>query len=239
MAALVPDIPVVERQIVAATNAFRAGQKLSPLVANPALAAAARVYADYLARTGKFAHGADGKTQDIRAREQGYQPCQSAENLALHSDSRGFVAEALGQTIVEGWKSSPGHRANLVLSFATELGVAVARVPGPVPKYVSVQLIARPQRLEQRFKIENRAGVTVAYTVGGRRTEIKDRMTVTHKTCTPVDVVVHVPGNGWFGGTKDHAVKPGPDFVLTLAKGEKSGVAVTTKTEKAEPTRKP
>ncbi len=229
MAAVIPDISALETHIVAQTNAFRRSQGLAALTANPKLAAAARAYADFLARTGKLAHGADGKTQTVRAAEQGYAACSSAENLALHADGRGFAAEGLAKQIVEGWKGSPAHRRNLMLAHATEVGVAVARVPAAVPKFVSVQLIARPQALEQSFRIENRAERKVEYTLNGKRSVLEVRTSVTHKTCAPAEVTVHLPGTGWLAGTKDQRLAPAPGSVLTVTKGAGGGLAVESR----------
>ena len=108
-----PDLPQTEIAIVEMTNAFRKENKLGEVKPNTALAAAARAFADYLAKTGKFAHEADGREPAARA-EQGYRYCLVAENLALNLDSRGFETRQLARDAVEGWKDSPGHRANLL-----------------------------------------------------------------------------------------------------------------------------
>ena len=49
-----------------------------------------------------------------RAEAQGYRYCTVAENLALNLDSRGFETRQLARKAVEGWKASPGHRANML-----------------------------------------------------------------------------------------------------------------------------
>ena len=56
-----PDLPQTEIAIVEMTNAFRKENKLGEVKPNAALTAAARAFADYLAKTGKFAHEADGR----------------------------------------------------------------------------------------------------------------------------------------------------------------------------------
>ena len=60
MAALVPDLPKVELQIVEMTNQVRREQNLNALRINAMLAKAARAYAERLARSGQFSHTADG-----------------------------------------------------------------------------------------------------------------------------------------------------------------------------------
>ena len=54
------------------------------------------------AKTGKFAHEADGREPSERAEAQGYRYCLVAENLALNLDSRGFETRQLAGDAVEG-----------------------------------------------------------------------------------------------------------------------------------------
>ena len=107
---MLPDLPQTEVAIVELTNAFRKAGALQQVKPNPALAAAARAFAEYLARTGKFAHEADGRKPEDRAQAQGYRYCLVAENLAWNLNSRGFESAQLAREVVEGWKASPGHR---------------------------------------------------------------------------------------------------------------------------------
>jgi len=147
-----PDLPQTEIAIVEMTNAFRKDNKLAALKPNAALAAAARAFADYLGKSGKFAHEADGRQPAQRAEAQGYRYCTVAENLALNLDSRGFETKELARNAVEGWKASPGHRANMLRPHVTEIGVAVVRAPDRDPKFISVQLFGRPDSLKVTFR---------------------------------------------------------------------------------------
>jgi hypothetical protein len=178
-----PDLPQTEAAIVEMTNAFRKSSALQQVKPNPALTAAARAFAAYLARAGKFSHEADGRTPEKRAEAHGYRYCLVAENLALNLDSRGFEARRLAQEVVEGWKSSPGHRANLLLADATEIGVAVAPMPDKHPKFVSVQMFGRPASLKVTFSIQNLTGRTVHYKLGEAGDTINPRETITHTQC--------------------------------------------------------
>ena len=180
-----PDLPQTEIAIVEMTNAFRKDNKLAALKPNAALAAAARAFADYLGKSGKFAHEADGRQPAQRAEAQGYRYCTVAENLALNLDSRGFETKALARNAVEGWKASPGHRANMLRPHVTEIGVAVVRAPDRDPKFISVQLFGRPDSLKVTFRIENRAGTQVSYTLGEETEELPARAIVTHTSCDP------------------------------------------------------
>jgi len=223
------DIPAAEALVVARTNTFRSEQRLAPLASNRALTAAARGYAEFLARSGKFAHEADGKTQDVRAKEKGYEPCLSAENLALNADSRGFAVDQLARDVVEGWKGSPGHRRNLMQRDATEVGVAIAQAPGAIPKYLTVQIIARPASLMRTFKIENRSDRTVEYSTGERKTTLEIRTSVTHRVCAPVDVVVHLPGEGWFATGRSERIQPESGAVISVIKAKDGKLAIERK----------
>jgi hypothetical protein len=181
--AIAPDLPQTEVAILEMTNAFRRDNRLGELKPNVALTAAARAFAHYLAKTGKFAHEADGREPHQRAMEYGYSYCLVAENLALNLDSRGFESAKLAKDVVEGWKDSPGHRRNLLQAGATEIGVAVARAPDRHPKFVSVQLFGRPDSLKVTFTIENRSGASVRYRLGTDTQDLAPRTIATHGHC--------------------------------------------------------
>jgi uncharacterized protein YkwD len=182
---MVPDLPQAELAIIEKTNAFRKANALQELKPNPALTAAARAFADYLARSGKFSHEADGRTPQDRVLAQGYRYCLVAENLAWNLDSRGYDTSRLAREVVEGWKASPGHRENLLLPGATEIGVAVAQAPNAAPKFVSVQVFARPESAQVRFAIRNLTGSAVPYVLGAQSETVQPRETVTHTDCEP------------------------------------------------------
>src|SRR5262245_29967906 len=166
------------------TNAFRKENELGEVKPNAALIAAARAFAEYLARTGKFAHEADGREPAERVSAQGYRYCLVAENLALNLDSRGFQTRQLASHVLKGWKESPGHRANLLQVAVTEIGIAVVRAPDRDPKFISVQLFGRPETLKVSFRIENRSGVTVSYRLGSRSHDLQPRAIATHADCS-------------------------------------------------------
>ena len=63
------------------TNAFRRQEESQPGPA-PQLASAARYFADFMARTGKFGHSADGSEPAARAKRFGYEYCIVSENIA-------------------------------------------------------------------------------------------------------------------------------------------------------------
>ena len=221
-----PDLPHTEIAIVARTNAFRQENKLAPVSPNKELAAAARWFAEYLARTGKFAHEADGREPQQRAAAHGYHYCMVGENLAMNLDSRGFTSDRLATEAVEGWKASPPHRRTLLEPAVTETGVAIARVPDAHPKFVSVQLFGRPQALKMELEVRNATGLAVGYTLAGEAHTIEPRTVVTHTTCRPGELAFERAGSWLSGVTLDarFAIDNGARF--TIQAGQGGGVQV-------------
>jgi hypothetical protein len=159
--------------VVDMTNTFRRQQKLDPIRPNATLTAAARAYAAFLAGTGEFSHTADGRQAGDRITAAGYAWCQMGENLAMHMEGHGFQSRDLAAKSVQGWINSPGHRANMLTPYVTETGVGVARAPGSNdPKYITVQLFARPKSLEYEFQISNTSTEAVSYSFEGETHEV-------------------------------------------------------------------
>lgn len=226
MPAALPDTPVVEAAIIEFTNVYRGRQNLGALKANRELTKAARTYAAYLAKTGTFSHTADGRQAGDRITSAGYQWCQIGENLALHVDSRGFEARALAEKSVEGWINSPPHRANLVAPAMTEIGVGVARAPDKDPKFISVQLFARPQSLQVEFQISNTTTESVGYSFGGEEHEIKPRYAVTHSSCNAGAISFDSFGSGLWPKKLAMLYEARDGFVYKLEPDEAGGVRV-------------
>ncbi len=190
-----PDLPAVEAAVIEMTNAYRRQNKQGEVRANPVLAKAAKAYAAYLAKSGAFSHTADGREAGERITAAGYSWCTVGENLAMHLDSRGFESRDLAKKSVEGWINSPSHKANLLAPHVTEIGVGVVQAPGKDPKFLSVQLFARPRSLEYSFQIANSAAVPVTYSFGGETHEVTPRMAVTHTACIPGPIVFEKAGS--------------------------------------------
>lgn len=185
MTPTLPDVPKVEAAIIEMTNAYRRDHKLGDVKPNARLKAAAEAYARFLAASGQFSHTADGRQPADRVQAAGYAYCLVVENLAMFLDSRGFETRGLARQTVDGWINSPPHRHNLEQPHVTEIGVGVAKAPDKNPKYIAVQLFGRPEALKTTVKIENRAGVTVQYSFGGKSTTIAPNVIATHTSCEP------------------------------------------------------
>ena len=103
-------------RLAEAVNVLRAQNGLQALTVQAQLNQAAQSHADYLAMTNTFNHyGAGGSTQLNRIRATGYPMCAGTENLATGAWEP--------DVIVRLWASSSGHRADILGSQYTELGV--------------------------------------------------------------------------------------------------------------------
>ena len=140
------DLPQVERLVIEGTNQFRAGESRVVLRTNAELEKAARDFAEYMARTGKFDHVVDGSTPASRVKAAGYTYCRIGENLARFYSTHGFTTPDLGKRLVEGWKESPGHRRNMLEPDVIETGVAVVhRRHDGIEDFYAVQLFGKPR----------------------------------------------------------------------------------------------
>ncbi len=103
-------------------NAERRHQGLPALAYNSQLDEMAKIQAQNMARFQKMAHvipGANLPTLADRARYVAYPFGRLAENVALgYPDA---------ETVVNGWMTSKGHRANILNAEVVETGIAIAR----------------------------------------------------------------------------------------------------------------
>ncbi len=217
---MTPDLAAVEVAIVEQTNAFRSRHKLGAVRRSARLDRAARNYARYLARTGRFSHTADGRRPADRVKAAGYRYCKVAENLALNVDSRGFRAVQLAGEAVTGWQNSPGHRRNMLAPHVTEIGVGVAKAPDK-QRYLSVQLFGRPEAMKFRFRIRNLTRSDVRYAYAGRSATLPGRVIMTHTSCLPGDLVFrNVRVRGKTGpATASFPAQAGDEFVVRSVAG--------------------
>jgi hypothetical protein len=224
---ITPDLPKTEAAVIEMTNAFRRENSLGVVKKEAKLEKAARDYAGFLAAAPIFSHEADGRRPRDRIEAAGYAACHTAENLAWMLDSRGFETRNLAFKLVEGWKTSPPHRENMMLQHVTEIGVAVAKVRD-AEKYMAVQLFARPQSLQFAFSIENRSGRTVPYKVGKQKVELKADTMVRHTVCDPVTIELQLGARGGSGksATARYEARDGQVYRLTRAKSGEISIEV-------------
>lgn len=178
----VPDVAAAERALVLRANRFRHDEGAAALTVAPALVAAARQFADFMARNGRYGHEADGRTPVQRAQAQGYAWCLVAENIAMQFSSAGFATDELAERFMTGWIDSPGHRRNLLDATATETGVAIARAPQS-ERYYAVQVFGRPASLRLRYEVTNPGRRDVNYRVGTTSFVLPAGATRRHEQC--------------------------------------------------------
>jgi len=134
-----PDRTAVRQSVVELTNARRS-RSVKP---DRRLEKAAQKYADYLARTGKFDHDADGRNCGQRAIAAGFDARLVCENLYACEVPGGITSDDLAAAAVDGWMKSLGHRRNLLDGRVSAIGIGVASDPS-AGKYVVVQMLGKP-----------------------------------------------------------------------------------------------
>ncbi len=118
--------PDFEQDLTDLGDIFRRGQGLRNLAPDPGLTLAARAHAADIARTGVFDHmtregfGPAARV-GLLARDLVGAP---AENIAERMNASGPVRS---DQIMGQWKTSPGHRANLLAAGFTHVGYGVLR----------------------------------------------------------------------------------------------------------------
>ena len=178
------DLKLVEQQIFSGTNKFRTQEKRAALKWNPKLAVAAKAFAEYLASTDTFSHTADGKEPWDRTAKAGYEHCIVMENIAYEFDSDGVTAESLAGDCVVGWENSPGHRRNLLDTDVQDVGIGLAR-SSRTGRYYAVQDFGRPKSAMITFKVSDRIGTPVKYTIDGQACVANPGETITYERSRP------------------------------------------------------
>jgi uncharacterized protein YkwD len=103
-------------QVVDLINEERTQANLDPLQMDRQLSEAAQLHSESMAGDNFFSHyGVDGSSPFDRIEDAGYQYARAAENLAA-----GYQTP---EAVVQGWMNSSGHRANILNSDLTEIGV--------------------------------------------------------------------------------------------------------------------
>ncbi|MBU6310502.1 hypothetical protein KGO06_01020 [Patescibacteria group bacterium] len=138
---------VVAATVADLANDARVAAGREPLTISPALTAIAARKADDMARAGYFAHvSPTGATPWQWFAEEGYVFRYAGENLAIDFDT--------SSEVVRAWMLSPQHRANIVGTQFTEMGVAVSQgmYEGRPATFV-VQMFGTPGR-ESRAPVQ-------------------------------------------------------------------------------------
>lgn len=109
-----------DRRILELTNEERAKAGLDSLSIDIQLDLAADLHTDEMLQAGYMSHQLPGEAiLGERISATGYDWATASENIALNS----YEPEEAAEYVVEEWMNSPGHRANILNSEFTHLGV--------------------------------------------------------------------------------------------------------------------
>jgi uncharacterized protein YkwD len=140
-----PDAPAggggtsaIASTIVQLTNAERANAGRPALKTNSRLMEAAQLQADQMVRLGRLEHvlsGGQYPRPEDRLAAAGYEWSAYAENIAM--------GQTTAAAAMDSWMHSSGHRANILSTNVTEIGIGFARDSAGRPYYV--QVFGRPR----------------------------------------------------------------------------------------------
>lgn len=101
-------------------NAYRKEKGLKPLKLNAELTEAAKGHSRDLAKWDRISHyGSDGSNPWDRVKRVGYKARLAAENVG--------TGQINFEEVIKGWKESPGHNKNLLLTDADHMGIALVQ----------------------------------------------------------------------------------------------------------------
>jgi len=129
---------VISSVLIDLTNADRTANNVGRLRVSPILEKVAQMKADDMAKLGYFAHTSpEGKNPWYWFEQAGYKYSFAGENLAVYFSDSAELEKA--------WMNSPKHRENILNSYFTEVGIAMAHgvYQGKETVYV-VQVFGRP-----------------------------------------------------------------------------------------------
>lgn len=213
-AAQTADVAKAAQAVVSQTNALRERGNLAMVHDEPRLARAASEFASHMARTNRYGHEADGRDPPKRAEAAGYDYCLVLENIAYDYDSRGFDTARLARTLVEGWRRSPPHRANMLNAAVTHIGVGIAR--SATGYYYAVQMLGLPRSASIKFEVRNESRRDVRYRVGKERYTVPAHALRTHEVCAHEALVFDRPAGSFQPRAGDRFVIPPQGDAVTV-----------------------
>jgi uncharacterized protein YkwD len=116
-------------------SGYRRNNGLGDVSLDPQLMRMAEDQARAMATKDKLDHDVAGNFQQ-RLRKSGYRAATGAENIGAGYHT---LAEAFS-----GWRDSPGHKANMLLKGATQMGIAAVYVPNTKYKVFWALILAAP-----------------------------------------------------------------------------------------------
>ena len=124
---------IITQKIFEKTNAIRTSRGLSELAQNDDMDQLAQLHSDNMVEHNFYSHvDHQGKSPSQRADDSNFEWRRIAENIAQVPWHENVLkcgntrsAESISECVVEGWRNSPGHYANMIGEF-NQLGVGVA-----------------------------------------------------------------------------------------------------------------
>lgn len=111
--------PALIAEVVRLANVERAAAGRPELASHPAVTQAALAHSADQAATGRMSHtGSDGSDAGTRLTRAGFEWRTWGENVA--------VGQRTAADVMAAWMASPGHRANILSTSFTTVGVGVA-----------------------------------------------------------------------------------------------------------------
>lgn len=120
------------REVLLLTNVERARHGLPPLLHHPDLEKAAIDHSREMRTRNYFSHTSpvpDRATPRLRVNKYGLNPRMVAENIY---ECTGFDIQDTVRIAVDAFINSPGHRENILSTFATHIGIGFVEVNGTV-----------------------------------------------------------------------------------------------------------
>jgi uncharacterized protein YkwD len=116
-------------------SGYRRNNGLNPVSLEPHLMRMAEAQARAMASRNKLDHSVGGQFNE-RVRRSGYDAKVAVENIGAGYHT---LAEAFS-----GWRDSPPHRANMLRSGVTKMGIAAVYAPGSKYKVFWALILAAP-----------------------------------------------------------------------------------------------
>ena len=125
------DIAQAEKRILDLTNAERQKNGLAALILDACASKVARRHSENMARRNQMDHNLDGKGPAERMRDGGLGFSAVYENIhnwnEYSNNQPVWNTGAYGDHAMDFWRTSPTHRANLLNSSVTHIGIGVAK----------------------------------------------------------------------------------------------------------------
>ena len=137
---------------------YRRGRGLPAVTIDPVLMNVAERQAKSMAAADQLSHNIGGRGLTTRLKAAGFSGLKAAENVGAGYHT---LAEAFS-----GWRDSPSHNKNMLLSGATRLGIAAVRAPRSKYSVYWAMVIAVPDPKAEAAEA-NPVGATASAPVAG------------------------------------------------------------------------